>query len=125
MRCSYGVIALFIVHYDYVAFHKTIILLGRNVFESELFHCLRGSVKVVQITSYFDLLFVLLSSYNVFILSEQDLLFWDLEVDEIVVPLRRLLWGSPTYSTVTQSTHRDNIISNVHSSASTMHGWSP
>jgi hypothetical protein len=33
------------------------------------------------------------------------LLLWDLEMDEIVVPLRRPPGGSPTYSTGSQSAH--------------------
>lgn len=43
-------------------------------------------------------------------LSEQDtqLLLWDLELDEIVVPLRRPPGGSPTFSTGSQSTHWDS-----------------
>ncbi|CAM8928952.1 unnamed protein product [Rhodiola kirilowii] len=37
------------------------------------------------------------------------LLLWDLETDEIIVPLRRSLpGGSPTYSTGSQSSHWDN-----------------
>ncbi|KAH9735218.1 WD REPEATS REGION domain-containing protein [Citrus sinensis] len=38
------------------------------------------------------------------------LLLWDLEMDEIVVPLRRgPLGGSPTFSTGSQSAHWDNV----------------
>ncbi|KAL0798693.1 hypothetical protein Bca101_053868 [Brassica carinata] len=40
----------------------------------------------------------------------QDLLLWDLEMNGIVVPLRRLLRVSPTYSTGSQSTQWDNIV---------------
>ncbi|CAN6982440.1 unnamed protein product [Brassica oleracea var. botrytis] len=39
-----------------------------------------------------------------------DLLLWDLEMNGIVVPLRRLLRVSPTYSTGSQSTQWDNIV---------------
>lgn len=58
---------------------------------------------------------VILLAFHVFILSacaEQDtqLLLWDLEMDEIVVPLRRPPGGSPTYSTGSQSAHWDNIV---------------
>lgn len=46
------------------------------------------------------------------LLNPQDtqLLLWDLEMDEIVVPLRRAPGGSPTYSTGSQSAHWDNVI---------------
>ncbi|KAF2617983.1 hypothetical protein F2Q68_00041464 [Brassica cretica] len=46
------------------------------------------------------------------LLHSQDtqLLLWDLEMDEIVVPLRRPPGGSPTYSTGSQSAHWDNAI---------------
>ncbi|XP_039068080.1 WD repeat-containing protein 20-like isoform X2 [Hibiscus syriacus] len=40
--------------------------------------------------------------------SVGQLLLWDLEMDEIVVPLRRFAGGSPTYSTGNQSSHWDN-----------------
>ncbi|XP_056865467.1 uncharacterized protein LOC108848491 isoform X2 [Raphanus sativus] len=42
--------------------------------------------------------------------SVGQLLLWDLEMDEIVVPLRRPPGGSPTYSTGSQSAHWDNVI---------------
>lgn len=43
--------------------------------------------------------------------QDTQLLLWDLEMDEIVVPLRRYpLGGSPTYSAGSQSSHWDNII---------------
>lgn len=35
------------------------------------------------------------------------MLLWDLEMDEIVVPMRRPHGGSPTYSTGSQSSHWD------------------
>ncbi|KAL0714313.1 hypothetical protein Bca4012_021292 [Brassica carinata] len=41
---------------------------------------------------------------------DTQLLLWDLEMDEIVVPLRRPPGGSPTYSTGSQSAHWDNAI---------------
>lgn len=37
------------------------------------------------------------------------MLLWDLEMDEIVVPLRRAPGGSPTISTGSQSAHWDHI----------------
>lgn len=37
--------------------------------------------------------------------QDTQLLLWDLEMDEIVVPLRRPPGGSPTYSTGSQSAH--------------------
>ncbi|GMI71251.1 hypothetical protein like AT3G53390 [Hibiscus trionum] len=40
--------------------------------------------------------------------QDTQLLLWDLEMDEIVVPLRRCAGGSPTYSTGSQSSHWDN-----------------
>lgn len=41
--------------------------------------------------------------------QDTQLLLWDLETDEIVVPLRRCPpGGSPTYSTGSQSSHWDN-----------------
>ncbi|CAN8268119.1 unnamed protein product [Cochlearia groenlandica] len=40
--------------------------------------------------------------------QDTQLLLWDLEMDEIVVPLRRAPGGSPTYSTGSQSSHWDN-----------------
>ncbi|XP_038998776.1 dystrophia myotonica WD repeat-containing protein-like isoform X2 [Hibiscus syriacus] len=40
--------------------------------------------------------------------SVGQLLLWDLEMDEIVVPLRRCAGGSPTYSAGSQSSHWDN-----------------
>ncbi|KAH0928648.1 hypothetical protein HID58_014375 [Brassica napus] len=42
--------------------------------------------------------------------SDTQILLWDLEMDEIVVPLRRPPGGSPTYSTGSQSAHWDNVI---------------
>ncbi|ESW34736.1 hypothetical protein PHAVU_001G176500 [Phaseolus vulgaris] len=42
--------------------------------------------------------------------QDTQLLLWDLEMDEIVVPLRRPAGGSPTYSTGSQSSHWDNIV---------------
>ncbi|KAL9228034.1 hypothetical protein vseg_003652 [Gypsophila vaccaria] len=46
--------------------------------------------------------------------QDTQLLLWDLEINEIVVPLRRApggspLGGSPTYSTASQSSHWDNV----------------
>ncbi|XP_022742711.1 WD repeat-containing protein 20 homolog isoform X2 [Durio zibethinus] len=41
--------------------------------------------------------------------QDTQLLLWDLEMDEIVVPLRRPPGGSPTYSTGSQSSHWDNV----------------
>lgn len=43
--------------------------------------------------------------------QDTQLLLWDLEMDEIVVPLRRCPpGGSPTYSTGSQSSHWDNVV---------------
>ncbi|KAL0867181.1 hypothetical protein Bca101_046299 [Brassica carinata] len=42
--------------------------------------------------------------------QDTQILLWDLEMDEIVVPLRRPPGGSPTYSTGSQSAHWDNVI---------------
>ncbi|XP_010529743.1 PREDICTED: WD repeat-containing protein 20-like [Tarenaya hassleriana] len=43
--------------------------------------------------------------------QDTQLLLWDLEMDEIVVPLRRPPGGSPTYSTGSQSSsHWDNLV---------------
>ncbi|KAL5546182.1 hypothetical protein UlMin_005869 [Ulmus minor] len=42
--------------------------------------------------------------------QDTQLLLWDLEMDEIVVPLRRPPGGSPTYSTGSQSAHWDNVV---------------
>ncbi|XP_004304419.1 PREDICTED: dystrophia myotonica WD repeat-containing protein [Fragaria vesca subsp. vesca] len=43
--------------------------------------------------------------------QDTQLLLWDLEMDEIVVPLRRCPpGGSPTYSTGSQSSHWDNAL---------------
>ncbi|KAG5582578.1 hypothetical protein H5410_053205 [Solanum commersonii] len=39
--------------------------------------------------------------------QDTQLLLWDLEMDEIVVPMRRPHGGSPTYSTGSQSSHWD------------------
>ncbi|XP_039043033.1 WD repeat-containing protein 20-like [Hibiscus syriacus] len=41
--------------------------------------------------------------------QDTQLLLWDLEMDEIVVPLRRCAGGSPTYSTGSHSSHWDNV----------------
>ncbi|XP_039068307.1 dystrophia myotonica WD repeat-containing protein-like isoform X1 [Hibiscus syriacus] len=42
--------------------------------------------------------------------QDTQLLLWDLEIDEIIVPLRRCApGGSPTYSTGSQSSHWDNV----------------
>ncbi|KAL3531927.1 hypothetical protein ACH5RR_005448 [Cinchona calisaya] len=40
--------------------------------------------------------------------QDTQLLLWDLEMDEIVVPMRRPPGGSPTYSTGSQSSHWDS-----------------
>nr|XP_016454021.1 PREDICTED: WD repeat-containing protein 20-like [Nicotiana tabacum] len=40
--------------------------------------------------------------------QDTQLLLWDLEMDEIVVPMRRPPGGSPTFSTGSQSSHWDN-----------------
>ncbi|KAL6998234.1 hypothetical protein U1Q18_008360 [Sarracenia purpurea var. burkii] len=40
--------------------------------------------------------------------QDTQLLLWDLEMDEIVVPLRRAPGGSPTFSTGSQSSHWDS-----------------
>ncbi|KAL2509347.1 Transducin/WD40 repeat-like superfamily protein [Forsythia ovata] len=40
--------------------------------------------------------------------QDTQLLLWDLEMDELVVPVRRPLGGSPTFSTGSQSTHWDS-----------------
>uniref|UniRef100_A0A2P2M0V2 Uncharacterized protein n=1 Tax=Rhizophora mucronata TaxID=61149 RepID=A0A2P2M0V2_RHIMU len=42
--------------------------------------------------------------------QDTQLLLWDLEMDEIVVPQRRVPGGSPTFSTGNQSSHWDNIV---------------
>ncbi|KAJ6993406.1 hypothetical protein NC653_016516 [Populus alba x Populus x berolinensis] len=43
--------------------------------------------------------------------DDTQLLLWDLEMDEIVVPLRRCPpGGSPTFSTGSQSSHWDSVI---------------
>ncbi|XP_020212585.1 dystrophia myotonica WD repeat-containing protein [Cajanus cajan] len=43
--------------------------------------------------------------------QDTQLLLWDLEMDEIVVPLRRCPpGGSPTYSAGSQSSHWDNVV---------------
>ncbi|WCJ34578.1 Transducin/WD40 repeat-like superfamily protein [Euphorbia peplus] len=43
--------------------------------------------------------------------QDTQLLLWDLEMDEIVVPLRRCPpGGSPTFSTGSQSSHWDNVV---------------
>lgn len=41
--------------------------------------------------------------------QDTQLLLWDLEMDEIVVPLRRPPGGSPTFSTGSQSSHWDSV----------------
>lgn len=41
--------------------------------------------------------------------QDTQLLLWDLEMDEIVVPLRRLPGGSPTFSAGSQSSHWDSV----------------
>ncbi|KAF4353921.1 hypothetical protein F8388_008559 [Cannabis sativa] len=41
--------------------------------------------------------------------QDTQLLLWDLEMDEIVVPLRRPPGGSPTFSTGSQSSHWDTV----------------
>lgn len=44
-------------------------------------------------------------------MQDTQLLLWDLEMDEIVVPLRRCPpGGSPTYSTGSQSSHWDSAL---------------
>ena len=40
-------------------------------------------------------------------MQDTQLLFWDLELDEIVVPLRRAPGGSPTFGAGNQSSHWD------------------
>ncbi|XP_054819110.1 uncharacterized protein LOC129318392 isoform X3 [Prosopis cineraria] len=42
--------------------------------------------------------------------QDTQLLLWDLEMDEIVVPLRRPPGGSPTYSAGSQSAHWDSVV---------------
>ncbi|XP_028775942.1 dystrophia myotonica WD repeat-containing protein [Neltuma alba] len=42
--------------------------------------------------------------------QDTQLLLWDLEMDEIVVPLRRAPGGSPTYSAGSQSSHWDSVV---------------
>ncbi|XP_061374234.1 uncharacterized protein LOC133316494 [Gastrolobium bilobum] len=42
--------------------------------------------------------------------QDTQLLLWDMEMDEIVVPLRRLSCGSPTYSAGSQSSHLDTVV---------------
>nr|KYP74084.1 Catabolite repression protein creC [Cajanus cajan] len=42
--------------------------------------------------------------------QDTQLLLWDLEMDEIVVPLRRPSCGSPTYSVGSQSSQWDNVV---------------
>lgn len=41
-------------------------------------------------------------------MQDTQLLLWDLEMDEIVVPVRRAPGGSPTFSTGSQSSHWDS-----------------
>lgn len=41
-------------------------------------------------------------------LQDTQLLLWDLEMDELVVPVRRPPGGSPTFSTGSQSSHWDS-----------------
>lgn len=45
--------------------------------------------------------------------QDTQLLLWDLEMNEIVVPLRRAAGGSPTLSNGNQSAHWDNAASSV------------
>lgn len=42
--------------------------------------------------------------------QDTQLLLWDLEMDEIVVPLRRPPGGSPTFSAGSQSSHWDSVV---------------
>lgn len=42
------------------------------------------------------------------VMQDTQLLLWDLEMDELVVPVRRAPGGSPTFSTGNQSSHWDN-----------------
>ncbi|KAF7818603.1 dystrophia myotonica WD repeat-containing protein-like [Senna tora] len=42
--------------------------------------------------------------------QDTQLLLWDLEMDEIVVPLRRAPGGSPTFSAGSQSSHWDSVV---------------
>ncbi|KAK7392410.1 hypothetical protein VNO78_20849 [Psophocarpus tetragonolobus] len=42
--------------------------------------------------------------------QDTQLLLWDLEIDEIVVPLRRPSGGSPTYSAGSQSSQWDSVV---------------
>lgn len=42
--------------------------------------------------------------------QDTQLLLWDLEMDEIVVPLRRPSGGSPTYSAGSQSSQWDSVV---------------
>lgn len=44
------------------------------------------------------------------VLQDTQLLLWDLEMDELVVPVRRAPGGSPTFSTGSQSAHWDNAL---------------
>lgn len=41
--------------------------------------------------------------------QDTQLLLWDLELDEIAVPVRRFPGGSPTYSAGSQSSHWDSV----------------
>lgn len=41
-------------------------------------------------------------------MQDTQLLLWDLEMDELVVPVRRPPGGSPTFSTGSQSSHWDS-----------------
>lgn len=54
--------------------------------------------------------FAQLVNLRYFIGQDTQLLLWDLEMDEIVVPLRRAPGGSPTYSVGSQSSHWDSVV---------------
>lgn len=45
---------------------------------------------------------------NLIFVQDTQLLLWDLEMDELVVPVRRPPGGSPTFSTGSQSSHWDS-----------------
>lgn len=69
-------------------------------------------LKITFVLRIFVQSYLAIFATYLFVIWEQDtrLLLWDLEMDEIVVPLRRgPLGGSPTFSTGSQSAHWDNV----------------
>lgn len=56
---------------------------------------------------FFPFTFSLCNMKNLILVQDTQLLLWDLEMDELVVPVRRPPGGSPTFSTGSQSAHWD------------------